>query len=400
MARRLTLAFALMLGLVLPGRGVAAQPGGPGLASFTATLSVLAGDVRHVPAGAGQPEVAVDGIDLGVGDRVLTGPGARALVTFLDGSTVTVEPESDVEIRTAQVGGGQQGSNVAVQVNGGTVWARVVGLADPGSSFSIESNTASATVHSGRIGGRQNPDGSFVCWTKGGELTVEGKHGEPTLTLRPGQATTVQAGQVPAPRPFAVHQSVLTATTSAGVLPLVQMPDRARVLGFVSPGIEVNQVFGSDSRLADDGGRILEVPAGQPGPFTLVLEGQRDGPFEASVVGRFQGSEVYRHELSGTITKGERLSTEIAQEIDPATGADPPTARVLSGSIAPLQPLSGPLPGKILLSPSELETAGGDDAEGGSPAPGAPASGRGNDDGEIGSSAPAAVRRARPVTSS
>ena len=400
MARRLTLAFALMVGLVLPGLGVAAQAGGPGIASATATLSVLAGDVRHVPAG-GQPEVARDGIDLAVGDRVLTGPGARALVTFLDGSTVTVEPESDVEIRTAQVGGGQQGSNVAVQVNGGTVWARVVGLADPESSFSIESNTASATVRSGRIGGRQNPDGSFVCWTTGGELTVEGKHGEPTLTLQPGQATTVQAGQVPAPRPFAVHQSVLEVTTSAGVLPLVQMPDRARVLGFVSPGIEVNQVFGSSSALAEDGSRILEVPAGQPGPFTLVLEGRQDGPFEVSVVGLFQGGRVYRQELSGTISKGERLSTEITQEIDPATGGDPPTAKVLGGSIGPLQPLRGPLPGKILLSPSELETFDGAEAGGGlPPAPVAPGGGRGADPRKAGSRTLVPTRRARPVTSS
>ncbi len=329
-----------------------------------------------------------------MGDRILTGPGARALVTFLDGSTATVEPESDVEIRTAQVGGGQQGSTVVVQINGGTVWARAVGLADPGSSFSIESNTASATVHSGRIGGRQNPDGSFVCWTKGGELTVEGKHGEPALTLQPGQATTVEAGQVPAPRAFAVHQSVLTVSTSAGVLPLVQMPDRARVLGFVSPGIEVNQVFGSDSLLNDDGSRVLELPAGQPGPFTLVLEGQQDGPFEVSVVGLFRGRQVYRHELSGTITRGERLSTGITQKLDPATSADPPTAQVLGGSVALVEPLSGPLPGKILLSPSELETVGGDRAGSGSPAGGAPA------DGDVRRLALASGWWARPVTSS
>lgn len=355
MARRLTLVFALMLGLVLPDRGALAQSGGPGIASFTATLSVLAGAVGHVPAGGSQPAVAVDGMDLAVGDRVVTGLDARALMTFLDGTTVTVEPESDVELRTAQVGGGDRGSNVAIHVNVGTVWARAVGAVDQGSSFSIESNTATATVHSGRIGGRQNPDASFVCWTKGGVLTVEGKHGEPTLTLLPGQATTVETGQIPAPRPFAVNQSVLKVMSSAGALPLVQMPDRARVMGFVSPGIEVNQVFGSDSALTEDGGRVLDVPAGHAGPFTLVFEGRQDGPFDVRIVGLFQGGEVYRQQLSGTITMGERLSTEITQEIDPSTGGDPSTAKALSGRVAPLRPLSGPLPGKILLSPGELE---------------------------------------------
>ena len=358
MAQYLTLALALIIGLSLPIQGVSARRDEPGIASANATLSILVGTVQRIPDGASEPEPAADGMNLAVGDRVLTGPDSRALVTFLDGSTVTVEPESDVAITMADVGGGDKGSNIRVQINAGTVWARVVRLLDPGSSFSLDSNTATASVHSGVIGGRQNPDGSFLSWTRAGELTVRGKQGQPMLTLQPGQATTVEPGQTPAPRVFSEHQSTLKVTASAGLLPLVQMPDGVRVAGFVSPGIEVNQVFGSETTLDPAGGRVVEVPAGQSGPFTLVFEGQRDGAFTLRVAGFFQGREVYQRELSVEVRKGERLATQVSQTVDPSTASDPRTARVLGGDIAPLLPLNGPLPGKTLLSPSELQAAG------------------------------------------
>ncbi len=305
MAQYLTLALALIIGLSLPIQGVSARRDEPGIASANATLSILVGTVQRIPDGASEPEPAADGMNLAVGDRVL-----------------------------------------------------VVRLLDPGSSFSLDSNTATASVHSGVIGGRQNPDGSFLSWTRAGELTVRGKQGQPMLTLQPGQATTVEPGQTPAPRVFSEHQSTLKVAASAGLLPLVQMPDGVRVAGFVSPGIEVNQVFGSETTLDPAGGRVVEVPAGQSGPFTLVFEGQKDGAFTLSVAGFFQGRQVYQRELSVEVRKGERLATQVSQTVDPSTASDPRTARVLGGDIAPLLPLNGPLPGKTLLSPSELQAAG------------------------------------------
>jgi hypothetical protein len=72
------------------------------------------------------------------------------------------------------------------------------------------------------------------------------------------------------------------------------------------------------------------------------------------VSGLFKGGQVYQQELSGTITKGERLSTQITQQLDPATTGEPKTAKVQSGRAEPLQPFSGPLPGNIVLSPQEM----------------------------------------------
>jgi hypothetical protein len=323
-----------------------------------ATLSILAGTVHRVPVGGTQLQATEDGMDLSLGDRIVTWPKASALITFLDGSTVTVQPNSDVEVKKAEISGGKR-SAISIQINAGTVWARVVRLLDPKSSFSLESNTATATVHDGLIGGQQKEDGSFVCWTRAGTLTVKDGHGQTLLTLQPNEKTTVQAGQKPSPQPFSVNQSTLKITASANVLPLIEMPDKIYVAGFVAPVWEVNQVFGAFTGKTSDGAHIVEVPAGVPGPFLLVLHGLHDGPFKVTVVGSFKSEPMYQQELSGTVRKGERLRTEITQQLAPAAASDPKSAKVVNGNVVPLNIWYGPLPGTFVLSPAELKAAGG-----------------------------------------
>lgn len=352
------IASTLVLGLFLPLQEARAQQAGPRTVTAAATLSILAGIVHRMPAGGTQLQATEDGMDLSIGDRIVTWPKASALITFLDGTTVTVQPKSDVEVKKAEISGGKR-SGISIQINAGTVWARVVRLLDPKASFSLESNTATATVHDGLIGGQQKEDGSFVCWTRAGTLTVRDGHGQTLLTLQPNEKTTVQAGQKPSPQPFFVNQSALKITASANVLPLVEMPDKIYVAGFVAPVWEVNQVFGAFTGRTADGSHIVEVPAGVPGPFLVVLHGLHDGPFKVTVVGSFKSDPIYRQDLSGSIKKGERLRTEITQQMDVATASEPKTAKVVSGHVVPLNTWDGPLPGTIVLSPLELKAAGG-----------------------------------------
>ena len=61
-------------------------------------------------------------MNLRIGNWVLTGAKATALVTFLDESTLTMQPDSDVEVKRADVTEG--GSRISVKNNLGTVWAR------------------------------------------------------------------------------------------------------------------------------------------------------------------------------------------------------------------------------------------------------------------------------------
>ncbi len=342
--------------LLLSPHGVAAQQGGPGTVTTTATLSILAGGVTYVPAGETQTKVARDGMDLSEGVRILTGPKATALVTFLDGSTLTIQPDSDVVIAQADIG--RTSSRVRISINFGTVWARVVRLLDPGSGMSLESNTATATVHDGLIGAQQKPGAKFVCWTLAGELVVKDTEGRTLTVLNPGEKTTVQGGNATDAEPFAYNPSTLKITTPSKVVPLVLMTDKARVAGFIAPGVEVNQVFGSFTGISPQGSYTVEVPAGKPGPFTLVLEGLEEASFTVTVEGLFQGTQVYQQQLSGSIKQGQRLVTHITHQLESGTADNPKTAIIQSGDATPLEPLKGPLPGRILLSEREVQEAG------------------------------------------
>mgnify|MGYP001302779084 CR=1 FL=1 len=328
------------------------QAAEPRAVSTTATLSILAGTVQHVPVGSTQPKAAVSGMAVAAGDRVVTGLKSTALVTFLDGSTLTVLPESDVTVKKADIGRTSSSVNIAISV--GMVWARVVKLIDLKSSLSLDSNTATATVHDGLIGAHHFDDGRFICWTRAGGLLVTDRHGR-TVVLLPGEKLQIKGTETLTPETFAPSQSTVTVTTSPGVFPLVEMPDRARVVGFVSPGIDVNQVFGSLTKRLPDGRRQIEVPAGLIGPFLLVLEGRQDGPFSATVTGAFKGTQVYRQEVSGEVRKAGRVSLQVTQQLEPETSDDPKTAKVVGGKVSDAQPCTDPLPGVILLAPTELE---------------------------------------------
>jgi hypothetical protein len=130
----------------------------PGGVSTAATLTVLSVPVERVGVGSDRPAAVASGSDLAVGDRVVTGTDGRALITFLDGTTVTVEPASEVTVRQAQMEG-RQASRIGVLVTVGTVWARVAGWLGGRATVTIESNAYSATAHDGLIGAQQQPGG-------------------------------------------------------------------------------------------------------------------------------------------------------------------------------------------------------------------------------------------------
>ena len=115
-----------------------------------ATLSVLVPPVERVAAGTTAAGSGVDGMNLAEGDRIKTGPGGQALITFLDGSTVTVLPDGDVTVK--QTGSERGKSGIRMLIHAGRVWARVVQAAGRRGPLSLESNEYTVTAHDGLIG--------------------------------------------------------------------------------------------------------------------------------------------------------------------------------------------------------------------------------------------------------
>jgi hypothetical protein len=334
MGRRRSPTVLVLIALLGMPASARAEERGP-----AATLTVLSAPVERAGARDERPAAAASGSDLAVGDRVVTGPEGRALITFLDGSTVTVEPASEVTVRQAEMEG-REASRLRVLIVVGTVWARVAGWLGGRGTVTLESNTYSATAHDGLIGAQQDKAGAFVCWTRAGNVEV--------------------ASAAAKTEPFAVNRSTLEISTAGPVLPLVTMSDRTRRAGFVVPGIEVNQVFGSLTTgpgSAPAGTRRVEVPAGVSGPFAVRLTAVGDGPFTVTIVGRHQGAEVYRYQRTGTARHGQGTRFEVIQTMDapPAGGpVDPRTARAGGAGVTDLRPEPSAAPA-VPLSPLELQ---------------------------------------------
>jgi hypothetical protein len=306
---------------------------------------------------AGRTPVAT-GTSLAVGDRIFTAADARALITFLDGTTVTVEPRSEVTVREMDVGGRER-SSIQILITAGTVWARIANLLGGRGTVSLSSNTRAAIAHDGLIGAEQRGDGSFACWTRAGAVELVDVGGATRGRLEPGQKATIPPAGSPVTESFSVHRSVLEVTARGPVWPLVVMADGVRLAGFVPPGIEVNQVFGSLTARGPDDTWTVEVPGGFPGPYRIFLSGIRDGAFRVTITGRVRGRAVFEREWRGTIARGARLAGGVVQDFDVRQAVPANEAETLSGLVSPLRPADEPTPGIVLLSPLEVAAAEG-----------------------------------------
>jgi hypothetical protein len=330
---------------------VSAQP--PATRPTTAaTLTVLSGTVEHARTAGGPLARATSGSDLAEGDRVVTAHGGRALITFLDGTTVIVEPSSDITVRDADAGG-RGPSRVRILILAGTVWARVAGWLGGRGTVTLQSNANSATARDGLIGAEARADGSFVSWTRAGDVELRDARGALRALLRAGEKGTLGYDGTDTTEPFSVNASTLEVTVEGPVLPLLVMPDGVRAAGFVAPGVEVNQVFGSFTG-ARNSRHVIEVPAGLAGPYRLMLAATGEGDYTVSVVGRFKGHPVYWGDRRGRLREGEQRGGEVVQRFGEFERPDPRSARVVDGWLGRLKPMPGGIPETIVLSPAEL----------------------------------------------
>ncbi len=333
------MAMVLMTPLIVPSLAVAQG-------AVTATLSVLTAPVERIASEAGTPEPGISGMNLVEGDRIRTGAGGGALITFLNGSTVTLASETEVTVKQAPTGRAKV-PGIRMLIHTGRVWARVVQAAGSRSTLTLESNDYSATAHDGLIGAEQTA-GTFVCWTRRGALWLTDKSGQTDTVLLAGQRARARFGMPATPEPFVPGSSMLEIRTTGPVVPLVRMPDGSRAAGFLAPDLEVNHVFGSLTEAK--GGRrwLVEVPGGHEGPYTLILTGTEAGPFTARLSARYLGFAAYQREIRGEARPGERLFTRITQTVK---GQDPLTARPLDASVDGLRAWDSSEPAAVVATP-------------------------------------------------
>jgi hypothetical protein len=271
------LAFVMFMAL-----GVSGNFGGAGRALGAATtVTLLSGDIQVRHGAAGSFVTATDGEILAAGDSVRTGDGSRAVLTYFEGSTVSVEPNSELTIEAAS--SFTDGSTVVVmQQNFGRTWHVVTKLITGNSRYEVKTPASTASVRGTTFQVDSDGDRTVVTTTEG---TVVARVADPD---RQGQTVdvTVPAGKTHEQRKNARPARAAAAPEAERTLTLTLDDQNSLVIDAQgrANGIDKN----GKTRIETPGAQLVRT---EDGKLRIVLPNVSDGRLEA-LVRNTSGAEV------------------------------------------------------------------------------------------------------------
>jgi hypothetical protein len=218
-------------GAVLLFAGLAVAPRESAAA---ATLTVLDPRVfaRH---GAAAYQPAVTGVALRAGDAVRTDATGRALVLYIDGSTVTLDRLSELEILSVDMSG--RNLIVLMLQTAGRAWYVVQSALATNSRYEIRTPAAAAVVRAGSsVEVEVDANGATTFTAIDGEITATAQNervalprgsrarfsppSSPAPTAGPSPTPTPEAGASPTASPTPTPSATPTPSPSGAPLPV------------------------------------------------------------------------------------------------------------------------------------------------------------------------------------
>jgi hypothetical protein len=296
------LAVIVALGLVVKFLFMGATPAA---ASFT-TLSVISGTVDVRDEGKADFRPAEDGETLQVGDGVRTGPDSRALITFFDGSTMEMEPETEVTMQKLE-GEGEGGFWTRIGQSVGTTWHRVVGLTDPGSRYDVETPSSVGAVR-GTLFQTAVQSGNTTHDVFEGAVRVSG-HGVEEV-VQAGQRAVTELDQPPEVSDSPPPDASLKLELGSPALMLLVTP-LSTAAGLVPPGYPVNQEPGTTISLPPEEPQTVFLRRLVDGTYEAYLFGMASGPYHLHILLQANDKTVCEGTVEGMIEEGERWMVPI-----------------------------------------------------------------------------------------
>lgn len=281
--------------------------------SHDTTLSILSGEVMVMKAAGGEWKKAENGMKLAAADSVKTGPDSYALITFFEGSTMTLEPDTEVTISELWKSEQTDATGVRLRQKMGQTWNRIQKLTDSASAYEIETPAGVGSVRGTTIGLAVEPEGQTTMSVFQGEGNFHAEGID--IELPAGMQSTAAPGEPPSPA------STIPPPASAirfSVNPIVWMKvvdPKGRSTGRVPPGIIVNQItraltsdYGSETQ-------FVEIPDPQDGIYSIVLRRPETGPINLIIEGLADDGTgpvpIFRHERQCQSHKGDRWRIDV-----------------------------------------------------------------------------------------
>lgn len=185
-------------------------------------ISVVSGEVMVMKAGADTWSQVSPGMALGPGDRIKTGPGSNAVITFFEGTTIELAADTEVGVAELGVAEGTGSTAIKLRQQIGKTTSRVQKLVDPASHYEIETPDGAAVVR-GSVGD--------VIVTEGNSTTIINKQGQWSaifggleIPIPQGYQITFVRGQLTIPRPEPVPLPPILPSPSPPSLPPLSLP--------------------------------------------------------------------------------------------------------------------------------------------------------------------------------
>jgi hypothetical protein len=273
------LGYGVMTVLLVTAFGLGGGFGNRALAAAT-TVTVIAGDiqVRHA---AGFFVSATDGEVLVAGDTVRTGDGSRAILTYFEGSTVSLEPNTELRIETAS--SSSDGSTLVVmQQSFGRTWHVVTKLITGNSKYEVKTPASTASVRGTAFEVVSDGERTVVTTTEGTvvDRVPDPEHAGQTVDVAVSAGRTHEQKKNAPPAPAAA----------------APQPERTLTMTLDDQNSLVIDAQGRANGIDKNGKKRLETPGAQlvktkDGKLQVVLPNVSDGRVEA-LVRKTGGGEV------------------------------------------------------------------------------------------------------------
>lgn len=336
----MTFVFATAIGTT----GIITQQGRIALGAST-TLTIIAGDVSAQQPGSSELRPVADGALLRAGMTIHTGEGSYAILTYFEGSTVSLEPNTTLLIE--QLVANADGSTViSMQQQLGRTWHSVTKLLGQGSKYEVKTPTLTATVRGTafEVGVAQAATGEVVASI----VTTEGAVG----AFKPATAADPAPAEVVVPAGFQTQ-----ATQAAPIAPPEPAPEPERkvtVTVGTANAVVVDPLGRANGE--KDGKLVLQTPGAKVqkvgGKLVVTLPNVPDGRISTVIASTAQAATPVA------------VETVVADRGKPATRSDE-TVQVPSGATAPAVVTgvevkagdAGQAAGLRILAPSETRAA-------------------------------------------
>lgn len=269
------------------------------------TVTVISGDVEVRHSATGSFVIATDGEVLTAGDTLRTGEGSRAVLTYFEGSTVSVEPNSELTIETASAF--TDGSTVVVmQQHFGRTWHVVTKLITGNSKYEVKTPASTASVRGTAFLVDSDGEHTVITTTEG---TVVARVADPD---RNGQTVDVP---VPAGKTHEQKKDARPAPAAAA-----PQPERTLTVTLDDQNSLVIDSRGRANGIDRDGKVRMETPGAQlvkteDGKLQIVLPNVPDGRLEA-LVRKTGGGEV---DVQTTVSDKGAEPVRVESKVKPDT---------------------------------------------------------------------------------